>query len=350
MWVQIDAGWLSTRWPLVALVLIIVAAGGPSRAAEDVGRTRDYRYLMGTSVEVEVYGGTDAVRREAIDAAFTAMAEIDRLMSNYRADSELARINRLAAQGPVTVSDPMLAVLTAAQQVSGRSRGAFDISVGPLLQLWGFRDKKPHLPTAAEFAAVRPLIDYRHLLIDTATHSVRFARTGVELDLGGIAKGFAVEVAANVLRQRALAAFIDAGGNQYLLGAPPGKRTWTVGIKDPDRPNRLLGVIETTETSVSTSADYATFVEINGRKFGHVLDPHTLQPSNAATSVTILSRDGTMADALSKAAFILGPSAGLAVVDAFPGAAAVIAYRRPDGLPGLAISSRLRATFRPTAP
>ena len=317
--------------------------------AEDTGRTREYRYLMGTSIEVEAYGGTDAIRRTAIDEAFKAFIEIDRLMSNYRDDSELSLINRGAAHGPIRVSDPMLAVLAAAQRVSAASHGAFDITVGPLLRLWGFHDKKPHLPTDSELAAVRPLVDYRHVQVDEAAHSVRFARSGVELDLGGIAKGFAVEVAANTLRQRALAGFIDAGGNQYLLGTPPGKHTWTVGIKDPDHPTRLLGVVDTTETSVSTSADYATFVEINGRKFGHVLDPRTLYPSDAALSVTILSRDGTMADAMSKAVFILGPSAGLTLVDSFPGMSAVIAYRRPDGTVALAISPRLRPVFHPIA-
>jgi len=270
-------------------------------------------------------------------------------MSNYGDDSELSRINRLAAQQSVRVGDPMRSVLEAAEQVSARSQGGFDATVGPLVRLWGFHDKKPHLPTAAELAAVRPLVDYHNLLIDEQTHSVRFARPGVEVDLGGIAKGFAVEVAANALRRRALDGLIDAGGNQYLLGNPPGKRMWTTGIKDPDRPDRLLGVVESPETSVSTSADYATFVQINGRKFGHILDPHTLQPSDAALSVTILARDATMADAMSKAAFILGPAAGLALVDSFPGMSAVIAYRGPDRSIGLAISPRLGGAFHPAA-
>jgi thiamine biosynthesis lipoprotein len=340
---------LLARRATIALLVIAGTVTIRTHAAQDSGRTRDFRYLMGTSVEVEAYGGNDARRRTAIDEAFGAIAEVDRLMSNYRDDSELSRINRLAAHESVRVSDPMLSILEAAQQVSARSQGGFDATVGPLVRLWGFHDKRPHLPTAAELAALRPLIDYHNLLIDGQTHSVRFARPGVEVDLGGIAKGFAVEVAANALRRRALGGLIDAGGNQYLVGSPPGKPMWTAGIKDPDRPDRLLGVVESPETSVSTSANYATFVEINGRKFGHILDPHTLQPSDRALSVTILARDGTVADAMSKAAFILGPSAGLALVDSFPGMSAVIAYRRPDHSIGLAISPRLGAAFHPAA-
>ncbi len=327
-------------WLLVAAATIATPCAEPGDA-----RTREYRYLMGTSVEVEAYGGDEATRRLGVDEAFAAIAEVDRLMSNYREESELSRINRLAAREAVHLSAPMLSVLTAAQQVSARSHGAFDITVGPIVRLWGFHDKKPHQPTAAELDAVRPSIDYQNLLIDTAARSVRFARPGVEIDLGGIAKGFAVEIAANTLRRRGLAGFIDAGGNQYLLGTPIGKRTWNVGIKDPDHRDRLLGSVETMETSVSTSADYATFVEIDGRKFGHILDPRTLRPSNKALSVTILSRDGTMADAMSTAAFVLGPTAGLRLVDSIPGMAAVIAYRRSDGTVALAISPSLSVTF-----
>jgi thiamine biosynthesis lipoprotein ApbE len=302
---------------------------------------------MGTSVEVEAYGRDEAARRAAIDEAFGAMAEVDRLMSNYRDDSELSLVNRTAANQAVRVSDPMLSVLEAAQNVSSMSGGAFDITVGPLVRLWGFHDKKPHLPTPAELAAVRPLVDYHHLIIDSPQHTVRFARPGVELDLGGIAKGFAVELAANTLRRRGLDGFVDAGGNQYLLGKPPGKSTWTIGIKNPDRPDQVLGVVETSETSVSTSANYANFVEIDGRKYGHILDPHTLQPSEAALSVTTFSRDGTIADALSKAPFVLGPKAGLALIDSIPGTTGLIAYRESNGKVGLAISAHLRAAFRP---
>jgi thiamine biosynthesis lipoprotein ApbE len=313
--------------------------------AQEGGESKAYRYIMGTSIEVQAFGGTAETRAGALEEAFGAFAEVDRLMSNYRDDSELTRINRDAAARPVRISDPMMSVLQAAQKVSAQSSGGFDATVGPLVRLWGFHDKKPHQPSAEEFTAVRPLVDYRNVVLNATQHTVSFSRPGVEIDLGGIAKGFAVEVAANVLRQHGLSGFIDAGGNQYLLGTPPGKRAWSVGVKNPDKPDRLLGTIETAETSVSTSADYATFVEINGRRYGHILDPHTLQPSSAALSVTVLSRDGTMADALSKAAFILGPTAGLALIESMPGMSGLIAYHKPDGSMGIAKSRGLGGAF-----
>jgi thiamine biosynthesis lipoprotein len=316
-------------------------------AAQSATSTREYRYLMGTSVEIEALGADADVRRAAVDEAFAAMAEVDRLMSNYREDSELSLINRTAAHQVVRVSDPMSAVLQAAEQVSVRSGGAFDVTVGPLVTLWGFHDKKPHLPTAAELTAIRPSIDYHNVVLDAQQHTVRFARAGVAIDLGGIAKGFAVELAAGVLRRHGLTGFVDAGGNQYLLGTPPGKPRWTVGVKNPDAKGRLLGVIDTPETSVSTSADNANFFNIDGRSYGHILDPHTLQPSNAALSVTILSRDGTLADAMSKAAFILGPKAGLDLIDSFAGMSGLIAYRKPGGGIGIVMSAPLQRTFHP---
>lgn len=300
---------------------------------------------MGTSVQVEVYGGDDASRRTGIDEAFGAMAEVDRLMSNYREDSELSEVNRSAGAAAIRVSGPLLNVLQAAERVSAASGGAFDVTVGPAIRLWGIHDHHPHLPTDRELAAVRPLVDYRNVILDVTSQSVRLAKPGVEIDLGGIAKGFAVEVAANTLRKRGLSAFIDAGGNQFLLGLPPGKSSWTAGIRSADGGSGLLGVVETAETSISTSGNYANFVEIAGRKVGHIIDPRTLQPSMASLSATVISRDATLADALSKVAFVLGPSAGLAVVDSFPGASAVIAYRRPDGTTGVRVSKSLSKGF-----
>jgi thiamine biosynthesis lipoprotein len=328
----------ASEWSKLAL-LIVALARHPAHAAQS-GDTREYRYLMGTSMQVQAIGGDEATRRAAIDEAFAAMAEVDRLMSNYRDDSELTHVNRTAALGPVVVSDPLLRVLEAGQRVSAGSNGAFDMTVGPLVQLWGFRTKTPHIPTAAELAAVRPLVDYHGLVVDAPRHTIRFARAGMEIDLGGIAKGFAVEVAGNVLRGHGLTGFIDAGGNQYMLGAPPGKTVWTVGIRHPDIAGRLLGAVDVKGGSVSTSADYANFLVAAGRSYGHVLDPRTLEPSAASLSATILAEDATLADAMSKAAFILGPQQGIALIDATPGMAGVIAYRKPDGGVGVAVSKR----------
>ena len=343
---------MTSRFTVWALVMI-VAALAPVQwlgATGDSNVSQISRYLMGTSIRVEAYGGTLETRRAAIDEAFAAMGEVDRLMSDYRDDSELSNVNRRAALVDVPISAPLLAVLDAAFRVSRASEGAFDITVGPLVRAWGFKTKTPHVPTTAELAALRDVVDYRQIRLDRERGTIRFARPGVAIDLGGIAKGFAVEVAAGSLQRRGLSGFIDAGGNQFMVGLPPGKRVWTVGISDPDSPGMLLGALDVSEGSVSTSADSSNFLVADGRRYGHLLDPRTLQPSEAALSVTIVARDGTLADALSKAVFVLGPTDGLALLDTFPGVSGIIAYRRADGSVGLAMSSAVRPAFHRVEP
>ncbi len=329
-----------------ALVLAVMLAARSRLDADALSTTTLTRMLMGTSIRIEASGGSETDRREALDEAFAAMVEVDRLMSNYRLDSELVLANRDASQHPVHVSDPLFSVLSAARLVSERSHGAFDVTVGPAIKLWGFFDKRPHVPSASELSAVRPLVGFALVQLDDRTRTVRFARPGVEIDLGGIAKGFAVELAAGALKRRGLSGFIDAGGNQYPIGHPPDRPAWRVGIQNPDSPGRLLGTVEAPEGSVSTTGGYHNFFEAGGRRYGHVLDPRTLQPSDSSLSATVIAGDATLADALSKPAFILGPRAGLALVESFPGAAAIIAFRDAQGGVAVAMSERLRATFR----
>ncbi len=338
---------LLMRLPVTCTAVLAIAASTMIQAASDVaGSTRQFRYMMGTSVLVEAHGGDVTSRAAAIEEAFASIAEIDRLMSNYRADSELTRLNREGASRDVPLSEPLYKVLEAAQQMSRDSNGAFDVTVGPLVRLWGFYDKKPHIPSAAELSSVRPLVNFKNLLLNPDRRTAHFAHDGVEVDLGGIAKGFAVEVAGRVLARHGLAGLIDAGGNQFVVGLPVGKTAWTFGIKNPDDPSTLLGVVEVQGGSVATSADYANFLVANGTKYGHLLDPRSLQPAGASLSVTILSNDGTLADAATKAAFVLGPVQGLAFIDANPALAGLIAYRGPSGSIKIALSQRLGERFR----
>lgn len=329
--------------------VVIVGQVTPKPATESTSRAQ--RFLMGTSMSIEVYGRDAATRQAAIDAGFAAIQEIDRLMSNYRDDSELARVNRDAAREPVVVSEPLMSVLGAARLINRRSQGAFDITVGPLVKAWGFKDKRPHVPTPDELAALRPLVSGENVVLDPDARTVRFARPGVEIDLGGIAKGFAVEIVGGVLRAQRLEGYVDAGGNQYFVGHPPGKTDWRVGIQDPDRPGRLLGALDVGEGSASTSGGYNNFLVVDGKRYGHILDPRTLRPAEPATgagailSVTVVSPDATLADALSKPTFVLGREAGRALIESFPGTYAVIAYRQADGGVGIDVSPALATRF-----
>ena len=339
-----------TRALIAASALMLFVVAGTHRPVEAQGPevTRERRYMMGTSVEVRTWGGTPAVRAAAVNDAFVAFADVDLMMSNYRDDSELARVNRDAARGPVHLSEPLFRVIQAADLISRESQGAFDITVGPLVKLWGFHNHVAHIPSSRELDTVRPLINFRNIALDEAARTIRFVRPGVELDLGGIGKGFAVELAAEALRLRGLSGFIDAGGNQYLLGTPLGKPAWTIGVRDPDHRDALLGTLTLPEGSVSTSAMDGNLLTLNGRTYGHLLDPHTLAPSDASLSVTIWSPDGTLADALSKAAFVLGPERGLALVDRMPRTMGLIAYRDKAGHLATTMSPGLRGKFQKT--
>lgn len=341
------------RWLATAVALLAAGSVWSTglRAAGDPGQTHWFRYLMGTSVRVEVYGGTSDRRQAAAEEAFAAIAEVDRLMSDYRHDSELSRLNNTGAHGPVPVSSPLLAVLDAAERVSDISGGAFDVTVGPLVRLWGFKAKVPHVPSPAELDSVRKVVGFRYVELDRRAQTVRFTRPGVEIDLGGIAKGFAVEVAAGSIERRGLSGFVDAGGNQYMVGLPPGKREWSIGIGHPDVAGNLLGVVDVPGGALSTSANSSNFLIADGRKYGHLLDPRSLQPSDASLSATVASRDGTLSDALSKAAFVLGPRDGLALIESVPDTAGVIAYRQPDGQVGIVVSAGFGHAFhRVSAP
>ena len=306
-----------------------------------------HRYLMGTSITIEVYGGNPGSRTEAIDEAFASMAEIDRLMSNYRPDSELAQINGQAALHPVRVSAPMWGVLSAAQLVSGRERGTFDITVGPLITgSRGFHDKKPHIPTRDELQQVRPLIGYEHMVLDRA-----IADRGVHAERGGDRSRRHRKGLRGRARRRRAAATRILGSHrrrgQSVPGRPPcGKSSWQVGIEDPDKPGGLLGVLDVDGGAISTSGGYHNFFVANGKTYGHLLDPQSLRPADSALSVTIVSPDATLADALSKPAFILGPVAGLKLVESFPGTLAIIATRGAGGGVVLTMSAPLRAHFR----
>ena len=333
----------ATGFAALALFMAVIAARASATTEGD--QTRWFRYLMGTSVRVDAYGGTLDDRRAAAEEAFSAIAEVDRLMSDYRADSELTSVNNNAARAAVPVSAPLLAVLQAAQRISQASDGAFDVTVGPLVKLWGFKDKRPHLPTSQELADVRGLVNFHNLAIDDSAATVRFLRPGVQIDLGGIAKGFAVELAAGALQRRGLSGVIDAGGNQFMVGMPPGKQQWTIGISHPDAKDRLIGAVDLEGGALSTSSDASNFLTVNGQTYGHLLDPRLLRPSTASLSVTIVSPDGTLADALSKAVFVLGPRDGLALLESFPKTAGIVVSRQADGQTAIAVSPSLAHAF-----
>ena len=295
----------------------------PALAVHGAGRwfSRD-EAIMGTAIHVELWSDDAVAATAAIDAVMDEMHRIDALMSPYKESSELSRINRDAARQPVAVCAELFDLLDRSLAFSELSGGAFDITYASVGHLYDYRNRIR--PSDEQLAAAREAIGYRHLQLDRPSGTVRFARAGVRIDLGGFAKGHAVDNAVRLLQQRGIAnAIVSAGGDSRVLGDRRG-RPWTIGIRDPRRPGEVVAVLPLEDTAISTSGDYERYFERDGVRHHHVLDPHTGRSADRVRSVTILAPNGLTSEALSKTVFVLGAREGLALIDRMPGVDAVV--------------------------
>ena len=290
---------------------------------------------MGTTFTLVVYASS---QQQADDFGALAFDEIDRLealLSNYQPLSELSRINASAANAPVTTDAETFRFLTEAQLWSRRSKGAFDITVGPLMRLWGFFRQRHTLPAPADLARVHRSVGWQHVLLDPSVRTVRFNAPGVELDPGGIGKGFAVDSAVALLRAHGVtAALLSAGSSTvYAIGSPPGQPGWRIRVPDPrvpgsSDPSSSSGAISTAllrDTSLSTAKCGDKRVVIRGRTFCHIMNPASGRPVQDMLSATIVDPSATASDAISNVLFVQGPTAGTAFLHTHrPAAAALI--------------------------
>jgi thiamine biosynthesis lipoprotein len=310
---------------LIAAALVFVAL--TASAAPPVEH-EEARYLMGTVATVRAQAADSATVQSAVDAAWAAMDRVDRLMSTWRDDSDLMRANAGAAAAAVTVDPAVVRVVAAALQVAAGSDGAFDPTVLPLLRAWGLHGGTPREPGDAERADLLAVTGWRFVTADTLANTIGFSRTGVGLDLGGIAKGTALDAARAVMTAAgATAGVVDLGGNLLVFGYGDQR----VAVVAPDDPSAAVAMVTVRDGAVATSGQYERFVEIDGRRRGHILDPRTGLPVERRGSVTVIAGDGQLADALSTALFVLGPTAGAALVARHPGVTAVFVGEDPAG-------------------
>ncbi len=308
---------------LIAVVFSWMAAAGGARAAEQRLYVRS-RYLMGTPIEIKARGADEAATQAAINAAYDEIARLARLMSHWRTDSQLARINAEAGKAPVVVAPEVLDVIERAIGASRVTGGAFDITMQSVGSLWGIDGEHPRVPSKQEIQEALRHVGYRHVRVDEAARTVFLDEAGVRIGLGGIAKGYAVDRAVTKLRERGIrSAVVNAGGDMALLGTD-GDRPWRVGIKDPWHPERTLGWFYASDTTVHTSGDYERFIVVGKKRYHHILNPKDGYPARAARSVTVVTPDGTLGDALSTGVFVLSPSKGLRLIESLPNVDAVI--------------------------
>jgi thiamine biosynthesis lipoprotein len=297
----------------------VQAAGSPQQHLFHHEATR---LSMACVYAIEAYGpDADALPR-AIEDALDEVDRIDRLMSHYKADSPLSRVNREAARHPVTVEAELFDFIADAMRYNRDSDGAFDITVGPLMKAWGFFRGDGRMPSPDDLAAARRHVGPEHVILNETTKSIRFDDSGVELDLGGIAKGYAVDRVVRLLREhRISAALISAGGSTiYALGSPPGRDGWDVMIQDPLNPQKIARTVRLKDRALSVAGSSEKSFESGGVRYSHIMDPRTGRPVQGVLSVAVLASSGTAGDALDDAFFVLGPAQSQRYLKKSPGA------------------------------
>ncbi len=289
---------------------------------------------MGTTFNIVLYAPDSALARRAADAAFARIDTLNQRLSDYLADSELSRLSATAGEGQaVPVSDDLWTVLKAAQHLAEQTDGAFDVTVGPLTRLWRWAMRRNRLPPEDELEQARQAVGYRHLALDSAARAVCLKKPGMRLDLGGIAKGFAVDEALAVLQAHGLTrVLVDGGGDIRLGDPPPNARGWRIEVSrvmaDGERvqEERFLA-----RKAVATSGATYRYVEVDGVRYSHILDPHTGMGLSDERLVTVIAPTGMQADALASALSVLGPDDGLAFVAGLPEVAARFVLGRGEG-------------------
>ncbi len=328
---------MKPRVVLSALLIVLFAGAAPGCRSQE-SQVQRRQYLMGTTMSISIAGAETELAHRAADAAFREIRRLETLMSTYLPESDVSRVNRAAGGGWTAVDAEVLRVIREALRYARLTGGAFDITFKPLARVWHFEPGSVPPPPAA-LQKVLPLVDYRAVLID-GEGRVRLERPGMAIGLGGIAKGYAADRAADVLQQMGIAnATINAGGDVRVLGRPSPERVWHIGIQHPRNPRALLEEISLSAGAVATSGDYERFFVHEGVRYHHLLDVRTGLPARGCMSVTVIAESAMAADALSTAAFVLGPEAGLALIEAEPGAEAMIVdaeggMHRTRGFPG----------------
>lgn len=268
--------------------------------------------LLGTFVTISAYGPDRAALNDALSAAFAEFRRADALMSIHRPDSELSRLNALAAREPVIVSPELFQVIAKALAIAEETDGSFDVTIRPLADLWGFIWKEYRLPTDAELRAVLSRVNYRLVELDEQRRTVRFGAPGISIDLGGIGKGYAVDRAIEKLQQLGITnALVKAGGDLRVIGAPPGARHWTVQLEDPRKQGRRVS-LALRDAALSTSGNYENFFEVAGRRYSHILNPRTGLPVADIAACTVIAPNCTESDAWATACIVFGVDGSLA--------------------------------------
>ena len=295
-------------------------------------------FLMDTVVEIKIYHRSKAEAQEAIDSSMEEMRRVEQKMSYFLPGSEVSRINKeaflegkkgsLLAEGWISVSDELFSLLEESVLLSELTKGCFDITIYPLWKIWKFEGENLEVPGKGEIERALKLVAYKNMILQNG--KINFTKKGMGIDLGGIAKGYAVDAAIKALKERNVeSAMVNAGGDIYVLGRKQGK-PWRIGIRHPRREGEILGTIEVENRAIVTSGDYERFFFSGGKRYHHIVNPKTGYPAYECQSVTIVAKEATFADGLATGIFVLGPKEGMALIENLEGVEGVIVNKEGD--------------------
>ena len=291
----------------LVLPLLFVGFLGPLYGQDPV-RAEGSADAMGSVFSVVAWGADPGRLESAVAAALEEARRLDEMLSNYKPTSELSDVNGRAAKGPVRVSDELFRLLEMCGDYSRASEGTFDITVGPLMKTWGFYRGSGHFPHRAEILDALAHVGYGKVVLDAANRTVRFTDGGVELDPGGVGKGYAVDRMVEILKESGVtSALVSAGSSSiYALGTPPGEPGWKISIKDPRDTSRSAAMVTLRDQSLSTSGNYEKFFVAEGKVWSHIMDPRTGYPAMGTLSVSLITPKTIDSEIWAKPYYILG--------------------------------------------
>jgi len=323
---------------LLCLLLIV------DLACAEVTTVRRTQILMGTLVSVTSVAPDKETAQRAAASALTEIRRLEELLSTWVATSELSLLNAAAGRKPIHISRDTMQVLTRSLEIARLTEGGFNIAVGPAVEAWGVTEQS-NIPSQEQLDRLLPLVDLSSLQLDEAAGTAYLTRAGMRVDVGGIGKGFAADRAAEAMRAAgATAGVVTLSGDIKTFGRMPDGEAFLFGIQHPRKETALVGTIELHDEAISTAGDYERFFERAGVRYHHILDPRTLQPARECQSVTVIAKEGVMADGLDTGIFVMGPKRGMELVERLPDVEAVIVDR--DG--SILVSSGLKSRWQVT--
>lgn len=304
---------------LMVVALIMVSMTG---CISQLKPYKDSRFVMDTLIEITAYGPN---AKEAVAEAFIEFDRIHDIANQYDPNSQISQVSQAAGIAPVIVDNDLIVMVERSRELADELDGAFDITIGPLVELWGVGSKGDYVPSDKEINQVLPLVNYRLVQVDKEAKTVFLPRKGMKLDMGGIAKGYATDKAIHILKSKGIAsALVNAGGNVRVIGTRPDGKPWRIGIQNPRVPDGIAAKLALTDwDTMETSGDYQRYFMKDNIRYAHILDPRTGRQPRELASVTMVINNSADGDVFSTALFVLGTEKGMEALRKFPNVEAV---------------------------